>query len=56
MAINMMCMNNNCRYYFEDCCTRNINEERIVIDNNGKCKTFEEGVSDWYEQESEGVE
>ncbi len=48
MAINMMCMNSKCKYWFEDCCTRNINEERTIIDENGKCETFEEGTSEWY--------
>lgn len=51
MAINMMCMKSNCKNYYEDCCTRNINEERIVIDENGQCETFEEGKSDWYDCE-----
>lgn len=48
MAINMMCMNSECKYYWEDCCTRNIQEERIVINAYGECETFEKGVSDWY--------
>ncbi|WP_404988417.1 hypothetical protein [Clostridium culturomicium] len=47
MAINMMCMNDKCKYYYEDNCIRNINEERIEIDENGKCETFEEGISEW---------
>jgi len=55
MAINMMCMNSKCKYYWEDNCTRNINEERIEINRIGICDTFEEGVSDWY-KESEGEE
>lgn len=55
MAINMMCMNSKCKYYWEDNCTRNIEEERIVIDFDGKCETFEEGVSEWY-KESEVME
>lgn len=42
MAINMMCMNSKCKYYYEDNCTRNINEERIEVDENGMCETFEE--------------
>lgn len=50
MAINMMCMNSKCRFYWEDNCTRNINEERIEIDETGKCETFEEGTSDWYKE------
>jgi hypothetical protein len=49
MAINMMCMNSRCKFYWEDNCTRNLGEERIVIDSNGNCETFEEGVCDWYE-------
>lgn len=53
MAINMMCMNSDCKYYWEDCCTRNMNEERIVISTNGRCETFEEGVSDWYKEAEE---
>lgn len=48
MAINMMCMNSACKYYWEDNCTRNMNEERIEIGEDGKCETFEAGVSDWY--------
>ncbi|APQ78613.1 MULTISPECIES: hypothetical protein [Clostridium] len=53
MAINMMCMNSKCKYYWEDMCSKNVNEEMMVIDINGKCKTFEEGVSDWYKQSEE---
>ena len=48
MAINMMCMNDKCKYYWEDNCMRNINEERIEIDESGKCETFEEGVNELY--------
>jgi len=53
MAINLMCMNGNCKFYWEDNCTRNLNEERIEIDENGKCETFEEGESDWYKEGAE---
>jgi hypothetical protein len=55
MAINMMCTNSDCKYYWEDCCTRNLQEERIIIDSDGKCETFEEGISDFY-NESEVTE
>lgn len=48
MAINMMCMNDKCKYYYEDNCIRNLNEERIDVDRNGRCETFEEGICDWY--------
>lgn len=49
MAINMMCMNSECKHYFEDNCMRNIQEERIVINSYGQCKTFEKGVSECYQ-------
>ena len=54
MAINMMCMNSSCKYYWEDNCTRNIDEERIEINGSGNCETFEEGVSDWYKESEVG--
>ena len=50
MAINMMCMNTECKYYWEDNCTRNLQEKRIVIDEFGKCETFEIGISDFYNE------
>ncbi len=49
MATNMMCMNSKCKYYWEDCCTRNLEEERIDVDVNGVCITFREGISDYYQ-------
>ena len=51
MAINMMCMNTKCKYYWEDNCTRNLDEIRIEINEDGKCITFEHGESDWYKEE-----
>jgi CTP:phosphocholine cytidylyltransferase-like protein len=51
MAINMMCINSECKYYWEDCCTRNLEEKRIVINNYGQCETFEVGKSDYYEND-----
>lgn len=53
MAINMMCSNSECKYYYEDSCIRNLNEERIEIDAYGQCKTFEKGTSDWYKTSEE---
>lgn len=50
MAINMMCMNSECKYYWEDNCTRNLQEERIQIGFQGVCETFEKGESDWYKE------
>jgi hypothetical protein len=53
MAINMMCMNSKCKFYWEDCCMKNMNDERIDINATGTCITFEPGVSEWYEAERE---
>jgi hypothetical protein len=51
LAINMMCMNSKCKFYWEDCCTLNMDEKSIVINASGTCTTFEAGVSDWYKHE-----
>lgn len=48
MAINMCCMNDKCKFYFEQMCQKNVNEEFMVIGENGKCEAFKEGKSDWY--------
>ena len=36
---------------FLDCCMKNMNEEHLEIGPDGKCETFEEGRSEWYEAE-----
>lgn len=48
MAINMICMNTKCKYYWENYCQKNLEETKIEIDENGMCKTFEEGECDYY--------
>lgn len=48
MAINMMCEKSSCKHYFEDCCMRNLQEERIHINANGYCQTYESGVNQAY--------
>jgi len=53
MAINMMCMNDKCVHYWEDNCMKNLSEERIVINNDGKCEMFEDGISLWYNKEED---
>lgn len=45
---HMMCMNDKCKYYWEHSCTKAMCDEKIVIDENGGCETFEEGTSEWY--------
>lgn len=49
MAINMMCTNSRCVNYWEDNCMKNLNEERIEINEIGLCETFEPGISPMYE-------
>jgi len=51
MAINMMCTNSRCVNYWEDNCMKNINEERIEINEFGICETFEAGISQMYKDE-----
>ena len=46
----MMCERSTCKHYFEDCCMRNFNEERIEINSNGYCRTYEPGVNKAYEE------
>ena len=53
MAINMMCTNSKCINYWEDNCMKNLNEERIYIDEDGVCETFEAGTSPMYTNEGE---
>lgn len=48
MAINLICENSKCKHNYEYHCMKNINEERLVINNIGQCETFEEGVSEMY--------
>lgn len=53
MAINMMCTNSKCVNYWEDNCMKNMDEERIVISENGVCRTFDAGVSPLYDEKGE---
>ena len=53
VAINMMCMNTECKYYWEDNCQRNLEEKRIDIDECGKCITFEPGRCEYYKLSEE---
>ncbi|EPR12379.1 hypothetical protein [Ruminiclostridium papyrosolvens] len=50
MAINMMCEKSECKHYFEDCCMKNLIEERIHISEDGYCLTYEPGVNDAYKE------
>lgn len=47
----IMCMNSGCIHYFEDMCMKNMADEKIILDCEGKCETFEAGVNEGYLQE-----
>lgn len=51
--MNVMCMNSECKFYWEDCCTKDMQDERIVLGYQGVCETSEKGVSDWYIYDTE---
>ena len=48
MAINLMCENSKCKYYYEDNCQLNLEERRLEIDKNGRCISFEVGECEYY--------
>lgn len=47
------CRNSKCKYYWEDCCTKDLKGERLSLDCDGKCDDFGAGVSDFYKAEEE---
>jgi hypothetical protein len=53
MAINLMCSNDKCKFYYELHCIKNVNEEKLEIDENRKCVSFEVGECDWYNNTKE---
>ena len=43
------CKNSDCKYYWEDSCTIALESRKLIaLDENGKCETQEDGISDWY--------
>ncbi len=48
MAMNLCCFNSRCKFYFEDLCDKNLNEELMFLDENGRCTTFKEGIHEGY--------
>ncbi len=39
--MNVMCMNSECKFYWEDCYMNDLQEKRIVLGYQGVCETFE---------------
>lgn len=54
--MKVMCMNSECKYYFEDFCIKDMQDEKIVLGYQGVCKTYEKGVSDYYKHDIENKE
>jgi len=50
MKFFIHCRNDECKYYFEDGCF-NADIKTIVLDEDGKCESFEEGIFEGYEDE-----
>lgn len=44
------CENTGCKHYWEDSCTRDLGNDRASINSEGKCISFEPGVSDFYNE------
>lgn len=42
------CRNSSCKNYFEDSCIKNLNNEMVCFDEDGKCETFEAGEFEGY--------
>lgn len=49
------CRNSSCEHYFEDVCMINY-EKTVVVDENGKCETFEKGEHEGYKRPCETCE
>lgn len=57
MMLGISCTNNKCEHYFEDCCTKIYETNKLRISENGTCNDFEYGINNkyrensWYEKE-----
>lgn len=52
----LMCSNSKCKNYFEDSCLKNLGGERIELNSEGKCDTFEAGENEVYQMFNEQKE
>lgn len=50
MDLKLMCFNPSCKHYFEDLCIVSLNEERHIINEDGKCESYEKGLNEGYEE------
>lgn len=51
--MGIMCVNVNCKHYFEDSCTLALNGKIIHLDAYGRCEEFERGENDMYKNLNE---
>jgi len=43
------CRNSECKYNWEYSCTIALESRKLIaLDEDGKCETQEDGISDWY--------
>lgn len=42
------CENDKCKLYYEDSCTKDINDNMVSLDNTGRCISFEKGKNKAY--------
>jgi hypothetical protein len=47
MKFKIKCHNDECKHYFEDGCY-NTDVKTIVLDEDGKCENFEDGINEMY--------
>jgi hypothetical protein len=42
------CRNNKCVNYWEDSCVKNLYNEAVIFDEDGRCETFRAGINEFY--------
>ena len=55
-SMRIFCGNNDCKYYWEDWCQRDMEDMKVIhINNSGKCDDFEQGECQYYKDERECI-
>ena len=52
MMLGISCTNNKCEHYFENCCTKIYETNKMCRSENGICEDFEYGINDCYREKS----
>jgi len=45
------CRNSDCKNYWEDSCTLNLEDKMVTFDEDGECEDKDIGISDYYIEE-----